>query len=121
MTSGVTHLDFGENPIGEFDIELNIKIKEHEKDVQYLFEKIDETVAREVSFGGFVFVFVVGFIVILFCMAILYFYVPQAYLEILGGSLVPFVILGAACYFCFVKTAQKKARRDDSEIAEAYK
>jgi len=48
LTAGVTNLDLGENPIGEFDIELNLQIKERELEVQVLFEQIDTIAAREV-------------------------------------------------------------------------
>ena len=56
----MTQLDFTDNPIGEADIELMLKMDVSQKIVNELFDQIDFIKDKEIPYGLFVLLAVVG-------------------------------------------------------------
>ena len=119
----MTQLDFTDNPIGEADIELMLKMDVSQKIVNELFDQIDFIKDKEIPYGIFVLLAVVGSVSIVAGTIMFEWFVNQgtSILVIYGVGFVLCILFTLAVYACFLQTAGKNAHVDCKRLAQTYK
>ena len=119
----VTHLNLNDNPIGEADIELELRMQVSKKIINELFEHIDGIKDKDINYGMHVLLGIIGAtIIIALAIFINFFFDSFMPVEVIYGiAFVLFILYEIGVYVFFLQTVSKRATIDSKLLAKKYK